>query len=217
MSGTRSPCSPTSMATRWALRRCAGRPRAARAPRRSSTSATACTAPRSARSGELLMAEGILSISGNQDRIVHRPPAGVEETQDYRFVRREITGRAVRLAGRPPRNPGPRRDLRLPRDAGLRRDLPPGGGDEHGVRLRSPEAILADLRGDRAAGGRLRPLARPAPRPSPIPGQIVVNPGSVGIPAYDHDQLLPARDGVRQPARPLRPAAPRSLPVGRSS
>lgn len=141
-------------------------------------------------SGELLMAGNVASISGNQDRIVHRPPAGVEETEDYRFVRREITPEqygwlaslpATRVEGEVFACHGtPASD-----ESYLLEEV-----DERGVRLRPAEAIRVDLAG----------IAQPVvvcghshvPRLVHLPtGQIVVNPGSVGIPAYDHDDPCP--------------------------
>jgi len=141
-------------------------------------------------SGELLMADFILSISGNQDRIVHRPPPGVEESQDFRFVRREITSEQQEwLASLP--------DTRVYGEIFACHGTP--ASDEtylleevtpQGVSLRRSEAILEDLRGVR------QPVVvcghSHVPRLVHLPsGQIVVNPGSVGIPAYDHDIPYP--------------------------
>jgi predicted phosphodiesterase len=141
-------------------------------------------------SGELLRRDLILSISGNQDRIVHRPPPDVEKSQDFRFVRGEITDEQYAwLASLP--------DTRVHGEIFACHGTPASDEaylleavSESGVRLRTSEEILADLVG----------IGQPVivcghshvPRLVYLPsGQIVVNPGSVGIPAYDHDVPYP--------------------------
>ncbi|HVR98491.1 MAG TPA: metallophosphoesterase family protein [Thermoanaerobaculia bacterium] len=137
-----------------------------------------------------LMQEGIPSLCGNQDRIVYAPPAAVMGSADHDFVTRELTEAHLDwLRGQPPTSTfgevfcchgTPASD-----ETYLLEEVTP-----YGVRLRDPRAILELL------DGVTQPVVvcghSHVPHAVRLPsGQLVVNPGSVGIPAYDHDEPYP--------------------------
>lgn len=135
---------------------------------------------------------GIPSIVGNQDRIAVTPPPEVRGSADYEFVTSEIGGAGIAwLAGREPTaffdevfccHGTPRSD-----EAYLLEEVGP-----HGVTLRDPAAIAAEL-DSVDPGARVVVCGHShVPRAVSLPdGRLIVNPGSVGIPAYTHDRPLP--------------------------
>ena len=137
-----------------------------------------------------LMARAVPTVSGNQDRVVHAPPPGVAESHDHRFVSgrlrpeqhawlRALPGSLVVQEvfcchGTPASD-----------ETYLLEEVTPGG-----VRLRSDAAIAGLLAGvaqpvvvcGHTHVARIVALAD---------GRLVVNPGSVGQPAYTDDQPHP--------------------------
>ncbi len=137
-----------------------------------------------------LIDANIPSIRGNQDRDVFAPSERGRASDDYRFVIGELSAAHVDwLREQPPSlvvggvfccHGTPLSD-----ETYLLENV-----TEHGVFLRDPDAILAQL------GGVDQPVIACAhshvPHAVGLPtGQLVVNPGSVGIPAYDHDVPYP--------------------------
>ena len=133
-----------------------------------------------------LLEANIPSICGNQDRDVFAPSERGRASDDYRFVMSELSAAEVDwLREQPPSlvvgeifccHGTPLSD-----ETYLLENV-----TEHGVFLRDSDAILAQL------GGVSQPVIACAhshvPHAVGLPsGQLVVNPGSVGIPAYDHD------------------------------
>ena len=137
-----------------------------------------------------LIARAIPTVSGNQDRIVHTPPPEVVASADHRFIHERLTPEHLRwLAALPPAlvidevfccHGTPASD-----ETYLLEEVTP-----HGVRLRD-DVSLRDL---------LEGVAQPVvvcghshvPRVVTLSdGRIVVNPGSVGIPAYIDDLPYP--------------------------
>ncbi len=137
-----------------------------------------------------LMETEIPSLRGNQDRIVYAPPEPVRGSADHAFVTRELKAEHLEwLRSQPP--------TLIAGEVFCCHGTP--GSDEtclieevtaHGVRLRQPEAVLRLLDGVAqpvvACGHSHVPHAVWLPT-----GQLVVNPGSVGLPAYDHDEPHP--------------------------
>ncbi|MFN8441481.1 MAG: metallophosphoesterase family protein [Caldilineaceae bacterium] len=135
----------------------------------------------------LLMRHCTHSISGNQDRIVHAPDEATRQSADFHFVTQRLSAEQVDW-------------LRsLPATQQVGRIFCCHGtptSDEtylleevtkHGVFLGSSASITAkigQIEAEVIVCGHSH-----VPRTVWLPnGQLVVNPGSVGIPAYDHDQ-----------------------------
>ena len=136
---------------------------------------------------ELLITPRILSISGNQDRIIVDPPAGVADTADHRHALRHLRREQLDWL----------------------RSLPPAFtfGDDvllcHGTPASDETYLLetvtpqgARLADSNEIAGRLGAATASlilcghshVPRVVQVPdGRLVVNPGSVGLPAYDND------------------------------
>jgi predicted phosphodiesterase len=137
-----------------------------------------------------LIDAAIPSICGNQDRDVFAPSEQGRASADYRFVMGELNAEQVGwLRGQPATliagevfccHGTPRSDVTY-----LVEQV-----TEHGVFLRDSEALLAELAGVEqpviACGHSHVPHAIWLPT-----GQLVVNPGSVGIPAYDDGTPYP--------------------------
>lgn len=137
-----------------------------------------------------LMARRIPTVSGNQDRIVHAPPAALLSTADHHFIQARLRPEQIAWCAQLPASlvvsavfcchGTPASD-----EAYLLEEVTP-----HGVQLRSDAAISALLAG----------VAQPVvvcghshvPRVVGLAdGRLVVNPGSVGIPAYTEAQPYP--------------------------
>lgn len=139
---------------------------------------------------ERLIAAGIPCVCGNQDRDVFAPTERERASDDHRFVIGELaTAHVEWLRGQPASleigevlccHGTPRSD-----EIYLLERVGP-----HGVALRGSDDILALL-----GGAQQRVIAcahSHVPRTAWLPtGQLVVNPGSVGIPAYDEDAPYP--------------------------
>lgn len=136
---------------------------------------------------DLLMRHCTASISGNQDRIVHRPDEATRQSIDFRFVSERLTPVQVDWLRNLPAT--------YQHDAIFCCHGTPDSDEtylleevtRHGVLLRASEAVLATIGQIKAevivCGHSHVPHVVWLPT-----GQLVVNPGSVGIPAYDHDQ-----------------------------
>jgi predicted phosphodiesterase len=137
-----------------------------------------------------LIDAAIPCVCGNQDRDVFAPSERGRASDDYRFVIGELTaGQVDWLRSHPATlvlgevfccHGTPGSDMTYLVEAVT----------EHGVFLRDSEAILGEL------AGVTQPVIACAHSHVPhavwLPtGQLVVNPGSVGIPAYDEDAPYP--------------------------
>jgi predicted phosphodiesterase len=140
---------------------------------------------------ELLRRLDVPTVRGNQDRIMVDPPPEMARTATWRNIEASLAAKDRRWAAELPPvleleggillcHGTPRRD-----DETLA-ELP----TPRGVVLRSP-ADLAALIGETEA--RLVLCAHShVPRTVALDdGRLVVNPGSVGLPAYGHDQPVP--------------------------
>ena len=139
---------------------------------------------------ERLMSADIISIAGNQDREVFDRSEQVRSSQDHQFVTGQMNQAQLRwLEQLPP--------TRVVGDVLLCHGTPQSDMTylleqvtEHGVFLRDGAAIAADLSEvsqEVVVCGHSH-VARTAWLPD---GRLVVNPGSVGIPAYDEDVPFP--------------------------
>jgi predicted phosphodiesterase len=133
---------------------------------------------------ERLMRGSIISIAGNQDRELFDADEDVRRSQDHQFVTSRLSEAQLRwLAGLPP--------TQVVGDVFLCHGTPRSDTTyllEHvtpqGVFLRDSAAIQADLSG--VAQEVVICGHSHVPRTVWLPGgQLVLNPGSVGIPAYD--------------------------------
>jgi putative phosphoesterase len=139
---------------------------------------------------EALIARGVPSVRGNEDRVVLEPP-GQSDSPTLRYTRSCLSAEQRRWLGD------------LPMTASVLRELfcchgTPERDDEYlleavsegGVRLRSADELAARLAGVREAVvlcGHSH-----LPRLTAIPeGALIVNPGSVGLPAYTDDVPAP--------------------------
>ncbi|HEY3227851.1 MAG TPA: metallophosphoesterase family protein, partial [Roseiflexaceae bacterium] len=137
-----------------------------------------------------LMRSSIISISGNQDRIVFERDEEILASQDHRFVTSQMSEAQLRwLRGLPPT---------YTLDDMLLCHGTPWSDEtylletvtEHGVFLSDTATILAHLR----AVEQAVVLCGHSHVPRIVwlsDGRLVVNPGSVGIPAYTHDLPFP--------------------------
>jgi predicted phosphodiesterase len=137
-----------------------------------------------------LMARGIPSVSGNQDRIIHSPPPGIADTADQRFIMSQLRpAHHEWLRALPP-------SLTI---AGVFCCHGTPGSDEtylleqvtaHGVQLADSAAVARQLAGVRETA--VVCAHSHVPRVVALPDRrLVVNPGSIGIPAYDEDRPTP--------------------------
>ena len=137
-----------------------------------------------------LIDASIMSIAGNQDRELFDESEQVRSSRDHHFVTGQLNAaRVVWLEQLPP--------TQIVGDVFLCHGTPSSDLiyllehiTEHGVFLRDSAAIMADLRDVR------QPVVvcghSHVPRTVWLPdGRLVVNPGSVGIPAYDDDLPFP--------------------------
>lgn len=137
-----------------------------------------------------LIARGIPGISGNQDRIVHAPPPELLATADHRFIHERIGPAHLRWLERLPAtlvvgevfccHGTPDSD-----EAYLLEEVTP-----HGVGLRDDAAL------SRLLAGVAQPVIVCGHSHVPhlvalADGRLVVNPGSVGVPAYTEDRPYP--------------------------
>lgn len=141
-----------------------------------------------------LIAAGWPTVRGNEDRLIAAPPAA-DESATLQFARRRLAPEAVAwLAALPATlciddelllcHGTPGNDTRY-----LLHEVGPGG-----ARRRTPEEIAAELATHpQAAGARLILCGHdhlPATRQLDD-GRLIVNPGSVGLPAYDDEFPAP--------------------------
>ena len=139
---------------------------------------------------ERLMRPGIITVAGNQDREVFAPTAQQRAAADHAYVTGRLSAAQVAwLAGCPPTlalgelfcchgTPGSDTTYLLEHVS------------EHGVALAGTPMIAAQL------AGVEQPVVlcghSHVPRVVGLPGgRLVVNPGSVGMPAYDEDTPYP--------------------------
>ncbi|HEX9441374.1 MAG TPA: metallophosphoesterase family protein [Roseiflexaceae bacterium] len=137
-----------------------------------------------------LMRSSIISISGNQDRIVFERDEQILASQDHRFVTSQMSEAQLRWLGSLP----PTHTI----DDVLFCHGTPWSDEtylletvtEHGVFLSDTATILAHLR----AVEHAVVLCGHSHVPRIVwlsDGRLIVNPGSVGIPAYTHDLPFP--------------------------
>jgi len=143
-----------------------------------------------AETAELLMRLDAPTVRGNQDRAIWQPPPEVASSPTHRFVREALSTEQVdRLQGLPMTlrigdlllchgTPG-QDDAPLLEEIGPRR-VALAGPDTIRTRLGSLEAAVI------LCGHTHVPRAVALPD-----GPLVVNPGSVGLPAYTHDVPFP--------------------------
>lgn len=137
---------------------------------------------------ELHRGAGITAIRGNQDRVLGEP-LGQNPNPTMAYVHESLPPHHLAwVAGLPTRLD--REDLRFCHGT-------PGHDDvylleavrETGVALR-PEAEIADLLGPSTAQVTFCGHSH-VPRVVAVGDRLVINPGSVGLPAYDHDEPWP--------------------------
>ncbi len=139
---------------------------------------------------ERLMGSDIISIAGNQDREVFDQSEQVRSSRDHHFVIEQLSvAQLAWLEQLPP--------TAIVEDVFLCHGTPASDliyllelVTEHGVFLNNTAAIVEHLRDVR------QPVVvcghSHVPRTAWLPdGRLVVNPGSVGIPAYDEDVPYP--------------------------
>lgn len=147
-----------------------------------------CLNPRGA--AQQLMALSGIHICGNQDRILYEPDAAAAASPDFAFLRAEITPSQMDWLRAQPAS-------QLVTDGVLACHGTPSSDctylletvDARGARLGTPQEIRA----------RLGPaeyevvLCGHSHQPGivQVDGTLIVNPGSVGIPAYDDDTPYP--------------------------
>lgn len=135
---------------------------------------------------DLLMARRIPTISGNQDRIVHVPPSEVQGSADHAFIAARLNAEQVAWLQALPAtlvvgevfccHGTPESD-----ETYLLEEVTP-----HGVRLREDAALRTLLTG--VAQSVIVCGHSHVPRVVTLSdGRLVVNPGSVGVPAYADD------------------------------
>ena len=137
-----------------------------------------------------LVSANILSISGNQDRDVFDPSEEVRCSQDHLFVSSRLSDAQLRwLAGQPP--------TQIVGELFLCHGTPRSDTTyllehvtQHGVFLRDTPAIVAHL-GDVSQEVVVCGHSHVPRTVWLADGRLVVNPGSVGIPAYDEDLPYP--------------------------
>lgn len=139
---------------------------------------------------ERLMSANIISIAGNQDRQVFYESEQVRSSHDHQFVTGQLS--AAQLAWLEQLLP-----TQVVGDIFLCHGTPASDMTyllehvtEHGVVLHASATIVAELNDVR------QPVVvcghSHVPRTVWLPdGRLVVNPGSVGIPAYEHDLPFP--------------------------
>ena len=139
---------------------------------------------------ERLMGANILTIAGNQDRQVFDESEQVRSSRDHHFVTSQLSAEQLAWLEQLP-------VTQIVGDVFLCHGTPASDliyllerVTEHGVVLRDSAAIMADL------SDVHQPVVvcghSHVPRTVWLPdGRLVVNPGSVGIPAYDDDLPYP--------------------------
>ncbi|GGJ23142.1 metallophosphoesterase family protein [Deinococcus roseus] len=138
---------------------------------------------------DFLMEHGVLCISGNQDRSIHSPTEQEKASADFAFLHSELSEHHLQWLLEMPAT------LNLP-GVLLCHGTPTSDTTylletvtEHGVRLASEAEILQRLDHETA------PLVlcghSHVARVVQAGNQLIVNPGSVGIPAYDDDVPYP--------------------------
>jgi len=139
---------------------------------------------------ERLMDANIISIAGNQDREVFDESEQVRSSRDHHFVTGQLNAAQLAWLEQLP-------STQVVDDVFLCHGTPASDMiyllehvTEHGVFLRDSAAIMAEL------GDVRQPVVvcghSHIPRTVWLPdGRLVVNPGSVGIPAYDEDLPYP--------------------------
>jgi len=139
---------------------------------------------------ERLMSANIISIAGNQDREVFDTSEQVRSSQDHQFVTGQMNEAQLRWLDQLP-------PTQIVGDVLLCHGTPQSDMiyllehvSEHGVFLRDSAAIAADVSevGQQVVVCAHSHIARTVWLPN---GRLVVNPGSVGIPAYDEDVPFP--------------------------
>jgi putative phosphoesterase len=140
-----------------------------------------------------LMGGQIITIAGNQDREVFDESEQVRSSRDHHFVTGQLSAEQLAWLEQLP-------STQIVEDVFLCHGTPASDMiylleqvTEHGVFLRDNAAIMADLRDVR------QPVLvcghSHVPRTVWLPdGRLVVNPGSVGVPAYEDD--LPYAHGM---------------------
>jgi putative phosphoesterase len=139
---------------------------------------------------ERLMSADIITIAGNQDREVFDQSDSVRSSRDHHFVTSQLSAAQLDWLERLP-------PTQIVDDIFLCHGTPSSDliyllehVTEHGVSLRNSSAIMADL------GDVRQPVVvcghSHVPRTVWLPdGRLVVNPGSVGVPAYEDDLPFP--------------------------
>jgi putative phosphoesterase len=139
---------------------------------------------------ERLMGANMISIAGNQDREVFDESEQVRSSRDHQFVTGQLSAEQLTWLEQLP-------STQVVEDVFLCHGTPASDMiyllehvTEHGVALRDSATIMAYLRDVR------QPVVvcghSHIPRTVWLPdGRLVVNPGSVGIPAYDEDLPYP--------------------------
>lgn len=137
---------------------------------------------------ELHRAAGITAIRGNQDRVLG-DPLGANPNPTMAFVHESLPPHHLAwVAGLPARLD--REDLRFCHGTPEHDDVYLlEAVHEAGVALR-PEAEIAELLGPEAAPVTFCGHSH-VPRVVAVGDRLVINPGSVGLPAYDHDVPWP--------------------------
>lgn len=137
-----------------------------------------------------LIARGIPTVSGNQDRIVHAPPPGVRGSADHTFVMERLSdGHVAWLQALP---------ATLTLDELFCCHGTPASDEAYLLEEVTPQTVR--LRDDAALSALLGGIAQPVVvcGHSHVPhvvtlsdGRLIVNPGSVGVSAYCHDVPYP--------------------------
>jgi putative phosphoesterase len=139
---------------------------------------------------ERLIGAGIISIAGNQDRDVFAPSDAVRSSRDHHFVTGELSAAQIEwLRDQPPTHTigelfcchgTPASDQTYLLETVT----------QHGVFLSDTatiQALLGNVRAEVVVCGHSH-----VPRTVWLPdGRLIVNPGSVGMPAYDEDTPYP--------------------------
>lgn len=138
---------------------------------------------------ERLLELEIPSLRGNQDRVLVHPPAEVLDHPTFRFTQSQLTGRVREWLAALPVH-------RTYEDLFLCHAQPAADDvylmeqvGEHGVSTRSTRDIQADLAG--ISGKVVLCGHSHVPRSLWVEGTWIVNPGSVGLPAYSNETPWP--------------------------
>lgn len=137
-----------------------------------------------------LIASNMISISGNCDRVLHNPTSDEQEWLNYRYTIEQLQPQHFAWLKRLPNNfenahffcchGTPTSD-----DQPLLEEITP-----HGVFLAASKTIETRL--GRIQSSVVLGAHTHVPRVVSLPnGRLIVNPGSVGLPAYEHDTPHP--------------------------